>query len=172
MKEPFECVYNRYYKRIYYYIYRKINNHFESEDLTQVALIKCFKSYHTYDPDRAEISTWIYTVVNNTLKNYYRDKKEIFPLDNKENGIILKDEMLIEEAYILEEQKKCLYNAIRMLGERERLIVKEKYFGKKNSVEIAKILNTSPSNVRVILKRTIDKLHKYFVKNGYDIERK
>ena len=45
----------------------------------------CYKNYSNYDPQKASLGTWVYTVANNRLKNYYRDRKELAQLDEPNN---------------------------------------------------------------------------------------
>lgn len=168
-KKPFEEVYNSYYKKIYFYLLKKINNSFEAEDLTQEIFVKCYRYYESYDPDVAAVSTWIYTIMNNHLKNYYRDRKQHISLDQEDSLPPLKSEEYLEEACILEEEKKIVLCAIDELSEREQIIIKKTYFEQKNSKEIARMLGITSSNVRVILTRAKEKIKKYFIKQGYEV---
>ena len=131
-KISFEEVYNDYYKKIYYYVLKKISNAYEAEDLTQEIFVKCYKHYHSYDPSRAAVSTWIYTIMSNCLKNYYRDKKQIISLDQEDISYDPISNENIEETYILEDEKKKLLCAIEELSEREQIIIRKTYFEKKS----------------------------------------
>ena len=55
---------------------------------------------------------------------------------------------------------------MNILSERERTIIAERYFHKKTSGEIAGILKMTDVNVRVTLKRALEKIRKYFEGQG------
>lgn len=58
------------------------------------------------------------------------------------------------------EETKILLNEIEKLKDRERQVLELKYWADCSNVEIAEILNLTPSNVGIILLRTLEKLKK------------
>ena len=77
----FEKLYSEYYMRVFRYVWKKIRNSADAEDLTQTAFIYCYQHYEEYDEQRASFGTWIFLVVNSRIKNYYRDRKETVHMD-------------------------------------------------------------------------------------------
>lgn len=164
---PFEQIYRDYYRKILNYIYKKISSYQDAEDLTQEILAACYRNWANYDAAKASVSTWIFVIANNRLKNYYRDRKLMDSLDDEENPIELSSHDFMEEAMIFEENKAALYEAIRILEETDRQIVMQKYFHNRTSNEIAYILHIKPGNVRVRLSRALDKMRNYLKQQGY-----
>ena len=41
-----------------------------------------WEKFDTFDENKASFQTWLYVIVSNKLKNYYRDRKEIVELDD------------------------------------------------------------------------------------------
>ena len=162
----FEDVYNRYYLQVYRYFIKRLGNKEVCEDLTSDVFYSCLKKYDTYDPSKAKMSTWIYAVANNKLKNYYRDRKNHISVDDTGNFIDLPDGTDMDRAVYLTQMKEYLDAALDTLPDRERTIVRLKYFSDLNSDEIAAQVNTSAGNVRVILTRASKKLAAYFEENG------
>ena len=103
--------------------------------------------------------------MKNRLKNYYPDKKEFLSLDD-ENIPELPGDTSVAQAILLEEERRALSSAMNILSERERTIIVERYFHKKTSGEIAGILKMTDVNVRVTLKRALEKIRKYFEAHG------
>ena len=89
---------------------------------------------------------------------------------SEERSIYLQIGEKIEEdilrGILLEEERRALSSAMNILSERERTIIVERYFHKKTSGEIAGILNMTDVNVRVTLKRALEKIRKYFEAHG------
>ena len=166
-EQQFEAVYNEYYPRILRYINKKIGIFHEAEDLTQEIMAACYRNFEKYDPEKSSMGTWVYVIMNNRLKNYYRDKRVNVSLDDDESILELASEEILEEAVLLEEQKRVLMEAIDSLSEREKEIVMNTYFLYKTSAEVAEVMHMTAGNVRVVLNRSIKKLREYFKARGY-----
>lgn len=170
-EKEFESIYNEYYKKILGYVHKKIAVYQDAEDLTQEIMAACYKNWERYNPEKASLSTWIYIITNNRLKNYYRDKKWSDSIDDENTPIAIISGESIEEAVLMEEMKSLLLSSFSLLTEREERIVKAKFYECKSSGEIAEELQLTSGNVRVILNRAVNKIYSYFKQNGYDKNR-
>lgn len=166
-KLEFSEVYHEYYLKIFRYVRGKITNHHEAEDLTQEIFAAAYRNFEKFDPNKASVGTWIYVIMNNRLKNYYRDKKEQDSLDDEEQFLELASEEVLEESVLLEEEKKLLLAALAELSERERQIIVSTYFDKKTSAQTARMLGMTAGNVRVVQNRALTKIRRYFEGKGY-----
>lgn len=164
----FEDVYNSYYIPVYRYFMKRLGNKESCEDLTGDVFYSCLKSYGSYDPSKSKISTWIYTIASNKLKNYYRDKKEHVSIDGTEAISALPDGTDMDKAVYITQMKEHLTAAFCVLSERERTVVKLKYFSGLTSEEAALQAGTTSGNIRVILTRALKKLAVYFDDNGIE----
>jgi len=168
--ESFESIYNRFYLPVYKFFAKRLSDLAVCEDLTSDVFYVCFKNYDKYDPSRASAATWIYTIANNKLKNYYRDKKDHRYIHNENTYFNLPDdsdmESAMESAIFIAQMKMHLMNALDSVSEREKSTINLRYFSEKSSEEIAVEIGTTAGNVRVILNRAIKKLTKYFEEQG------
>lgn len=164
-KMSFEYYFRENFDKVLRYIIGKGINQHTAEDMAMSAFSTCWEKFGEFDPSRASFTTWVYVIVNNRLKNYYRDKKDFAELDeNCKSKADHAEEIL--EAIQLTFLRKELANALMLLSEKNRKIVVLRYFKKKNSNEIAELVGTTPGNVRVLLKRSLDKMKDYFTKNN------
>ncbi len=164
-EKEFEKYYEKYYSQVYGYILKKIINEQTAEDLTMDVFCVVWRKFDTFDESKASFQTWLYVIVNNKLKNYYRDKKENVEFDDAFMG----EEDQIDdtlEAIQLQELREHLYNALDELNEMQRKIVIYRYFNDMNASEIALELGIAPGNVRIMLKRAMDKIRDYFDDNN------
>lgn len=70
--EPhFNLVYDRYFQRIYNFIYVRVRNHADAEELTQETFTAVFRSIDGYS-GRSTPLGWIYGIAKNTVHNYLR----------------------------------------------------------------------------------------------------
>lgn len=164
-EKEFEQCYLKYYSQVYGYIFKKIFSEQTAEDLTMEVFYSVWDKFDSFDEHKATFQTWLYVIVNNKLKNYYRDRKESIELDESLAGEDNPaDEVL--ESIQLQYLRDHLYVALEALSELQRKIVIYKYFNDMNASEIAYRIGLSPGNVRIHLKRALDKIRDYFNKNN------
>ncbi len=157
-KELCEEIYNKYYKSILRYVSKHVMDIHEAEDLTADIFLRCYEKIGTYDSQKASLSTWLFVITNNYLKNYYRDKKHNVSYESllTEGFDVGKDE--IDYAMNIEFLRSEITHALINLSETQRKAVIWKYFYNLSNSEIAFQLKTTEGNVRVILFRALKKL--------------
>ena len=77
--KEFTQFYNEYKTKIQKHIAIRVKNREDVEELTQDVFIKVWnslsKSDSKFDSTKAQFSTWLYTIANNCVIDYYRKKK-------------------------------------------------------------------------------------------------
>lgn len=166
MEEEFTYIFGTYYKRVYNFIYYRVNNHYTAEDLTSQVFEKVMLKIHTYDENKSPFEVWLFTISRNITNDYFRSlqKHKFFSIDTIKNLISKKKNP--EDIVEIAETNDELSNALKVLNERERNIVALKFGAGLKNVEIAKVLDLTESNVGVILFRTMKKLKKELERKG------
>lgn len=73
--EPhFAELYSRYFQRIYNFVYARVRNHVESEEIVQETFIAVFRSFENYR-GQSSLLSWIYGIAKNTTNNALRRAK-------------------------------------------------------------------------------------------------
>ena len=67
----FAELYDRYFQRIYNFVYARIRNHVECEEIVQETFIAVFRSFGNYRAQSSLLS-WIYGIAKNTTNNSLR----------------------------------------------------------------------------------------------------
>ncbi len=153
----FQEIYENYYHKVLAFINSRVNNAHTAEDLASDVFFKCYSNIEKYDETKGAESTWIFTITNNTLKNYYRDRKTASSIDAME-GFDVPFEEEFDQAMRLEEIRAYLDEALDGLDELNRRILVMRYFDEMKTKDIAAKLALSESNVRVKLSRTLKRL--------------
>lgn len=160
-KKSFKEYFEQYYQQVFRYLMKKTSSAPTAEDLAMDSFAVCLEKFDAYDPAKASFGTWLYVIVNNKLKNYYRNYKIVSEID--ESSIVQEDfEDSLVEAEYLSAMRDVLCDALEALPETQRKIVIYKFFDNKNSNEIALLVGLTPGNVRQQLSRTLEKLRGYF----------
>lgn len=141
-----EEVFTTYHERIVHYIERKVSNHFVAEDLASDVMLKVYSKLDEYDENKASISTWIYTIANNRVIDYYRTNHVAEDIADSDYS----SDFSVEEDIISKESLGELAEALKKLPERERDIIILHYYDNLNLKEIANRMKISYSYVKII----------------------
>lgn len=165
VKLSFEQYFSKYYQQAFKFTITKVFNKETAEDITMDSFVSCYQKFDDFDISKASFATWFYFVLNNRIKNYYRDKKITVSIDdNTELSESFENDIL--EEIRLSDMKKILDQAMLTLDNQERELIRLKYFYGEKSTSISTKTGLSPENVRVHLHRSIKKLKNYFEENN------
>lgn len=160
-ENAFEELYEHFFPRVYNFIFARLKNAADADDVTSITFMKMNENLEHYDPSKAAFSTWLFRIATNAIVDHTRKSNrnqetewdEFFdpaaPAQNEPESQIL-----------IATEKQELLKALDTLNERERRIIELKFFSELDSKSIAEILSMSESNVRVTLHRTLAKLRK------------
>lgn len=155
---PFDTFFQDNYNRTVQYVYNKIGNMQDAEDLAGDVFEYCFKRYDSYDPGKGSLTTWLYLIVNCRIKNHYRDTKSFVDLESL-IGVLTDDNAAdMDKTIYLEQLQAVLAKALAGLPERQRRIVIMRYFEDRTSADIGKALGLNAGHVRVLLSRALKAL--------------
>ncbi len=162
-KPSLEEIYNAYYKKIYSFVMRKISDIDAAEDLVSDIFLKVAANIDRFDPDKACISTWLYTIANNTVLDYYRTRKvhEPIPDENGSEGMMpeaLVDTRDIESEIIANEELEELANALEHISVRSRDVIVLHYYGNMTLKDVAQRMGMSYANVKIVHKKALQEL--------------
>ena len=162
-------VYRTYSREIYLYLYGLSHNRQLSEDLMQETFVKALITVVTADTG---IRAWLYKVARNLYFNTYRkDKRRIIGLENAGNKVEIREE--IEESplskLLTTEREEALYKALNKLEGKKREVLLLQYFSGLSGKDIAKLLDITTENVRILAFRGKKELKLYLEEAGYEI---
>lgn len=157
IESAFETLYSEYYLSIFRYLSSKGVAIQDSEDLANECFMYCYQHWNDYDPNKATRKTWLYLVVRSRWKNYLRDKKQLYSLDDFENLLPGKDEL--DQAVRLQAIRDELARLLEQLPEKQREAIVLRFFRQWSDEEIAGWLNTSRTNVRVMIHRALKRMN-------------
>ncbi|HSK93577.1 MAG TPA: sigma-70 family RNA polymerase sigma factor [Candidatus Angelobacter sp.] len=68
---PFERVYDEHVVGIYRFVYARVGNHPDAEDLTAQVFVRAVEQLET-DRAPAQVAAWLYRVAHNAIADYWR----------------------------------------------------------------------------------------------------
>jgi RNA polymerase sigma-70 factor (ECF subfamily) len=72
----FNQIYKQYYKEIVSFVGFKIQDSMIAEEVVNDSFMKLYNNLSTFDVKKASLKTWLFTIVNNTVIDYYRKVKK------------------------------------------------------------------------------------------------
>lgn len=90
--DAFSNLYDRYFKRIYHFVNRRLNNTADVEETVQEVFINVFSSIESYRRE-APFGAWIFGVTRRTIASRFKRKRHpTIPLDDGDSDNILADQ--------------------------------------------------------------------------------
>lgn len=162
-KEMLRLFYQRYSREIYLYLYSLCKSREAAEDMMQEVFLKALLSWND---ENGNLRAWLYKVARNICINYLKKTGRETYMEERE---IPDKGFSPAEKFMMDEEKKILYQGMLTLPVRQREILELFYFSEMSMKEIAVFLRLSPENVRVLAFRAKKALKKYMEVNGYDV---
>ncbi len=72
--EAFGLLYERYVDRIYAYVYHRVGNGQDAEDLTARTFHRALDNLHRYEDRGLPFAAWLFRIAHNLVANWHRDR--------------------------------------------------------------------------------------------------
>ncbi len=151
----FGILYERYVNKIYNYVYYRIGNQHDAEDLTARTFYRALDHVERYVDQGAPFSAWLYRIAHNLVANWHRDqsRRKIISLEDIKLSVQRRqgpDQMAEQN-----EEKDELLAAIRRLPpDRQQLLILKFVEGMSNA-EIGKVMDRSEGAIKSLYHRTL-----------------
>ena len=125
-----------------------------AEECSQEVMATVWRKAHLFDPARASVSTWIFTIARNKKIDAIRklnrpEPEQLYPEQDYEPDQ--------EEVVELQQETERLATALGELPEKQRVLIEKAYLGELSHSEIAEItglpLGTIKSRIRLALEK-------------------
>ena len=137
-------IYTEYSGKVMGYIRARIRSSAEAEDLHSEVFEKILKKIGEFDPSKASLNTWIFTITRNTVIDHFRRTKPSEELDEN-----LSDNVELDEDLLNTETLSELAAALRKLPQQMMDIIVLRYYDGKPLTEIAEMMNLSYGAVKL-----------------------
>lgn len=156
----FGVLYERYIERIYAYIYHRVGNVQDTEDLTARTFYRAIDKLNTYEDRGLPFSAWLFRIAHNLVANWHRDRgrRRFLSLDRLWSHSQESDtpEERLEKA----ETHQALWDAINRLPAERRDLLLYKFSSRLSNIEIGQLMNKSEGAIKSLYFRTLSTLRK------------
>jgi len=162
VREEFAHLYERYYGRVFAYIYARVHEPQLAEDLTADTFVQALLKAHTLREPQAALP-WLLAIARNTVAAHFRRQAR------EERGLqAIREEMVAggpqdtDPALEAERQeaRHLLDQEVARLTPREQEVLRLRFEAGLKGSEIARLLGVREATVRVITFRALAKLRR------------
>ena len=159
----FTELYELHVDRIFRHVAYQVSDRTDAEDITQEVFVKAWQSIHRYKWTGAPFITWLIVIARNAVTDYYRGRKNVRPLDEKDDPRSAEDPVEAAEAkFNSAEIRKAV---LKLKGDKQAVVMM-RFIDGLSYEEIAEALRKSEGAVRVIQHRALRELRKMLATSG------
>ena len=149
-------LYEEYFDRIAHYIYVRIGDRNEAEDLAGNVFLKALESLKSYKERGIPMQAWLFKIAHNASVDHLRKKGRVTSVPIEEVTIMAREDPAAVAETNLEMEK--VREAMQKLTPDQREVVQLRFFGGLSSKEVGAILRKSDGAVREMQRAAVEKL--------------
>jgi RNA polymerase sigma-70 factor (ECF subfamily) len=158
--EAFGSLYDRYLTPIYRYVYYRISEASDAEDLTEEVFIRAWGSLQRTDKSSQikNFRAWLYRIAHNLVVDYHRQSREELLEEMPEEQQTSQLGPTTEEVSVRRQAGRELEAAIRSLEQPMQQVIILRFINGLSHAETAAIVGIKEGHVRVLQYRALKKL--------------
>jgi RNA polymerase sigma-70 factor (ECF subfamily) len=153
--EAFGILYERYVNKVYSYIYYRVGNHHDAEDLTARTFHRALDHIDHYVQRGAPFSAWLYRIAHNLVANWHRDhsRRKVVSLEDVNLSPPPREgpQHLAEQR---EEEDELLAAVRRLPADRQQLLIL-KFVEEMSNTQIGTVMGRSEGAIKSLYHRTL-----------------
>jgi RNA polymerase sigma-70 factor (ECF subfamily) len=152
------------WESLYRFIYFKVQNREETEDIIQESYLKAISFMQKNNVEIDKCMGFLKTTSLNVLRDKWRK--------NKRQGIVLDFDNINPEEAAIEDtteniaQHEVIENALNLLNEEQHTVIDLRILKGYSVADTAKVMNKKEDNIRVLQYRALQNLRKIFNNGG------
>jgi len=155
--DQFAEKYQQFFPRVFAYVYGRIHNVHQTEDLVSEVFERAFLKMGSLRNDEA-FATWLFTIARNIVTSHARKRGRESVVDPDILKSVVATTVSVENEVLIREEVAAVVECLKKFPQREQDIVSLKFDAELTNGQIAQVMGLSEANVRVILFRTLRKL--------------
>jgi RNA polymerase sigma-70 factor, ECF subfamily len=166
----FAVLYERYVDRIYSYVYHRVGNVYEAEDLTSRTFFRALSHLESYVDKGYPFSAWLYRIAHNLIANWYRDRgrRPVVSLETLVLGSPPEEhpESMTQD----QDDRRFLQEVIADIDPLRQELLVLKFAEGLSNAEIGAVLGRSEGAIKSLYHRTLLQLRKQMRERGLEID--
>ena len=160
-REEFDALYQKYLRRVYTYVYYRVGNREDAEDITESVFLHAMLHLDRYRDRGIPFSAWLLRIAHNLVANWYRSHERRPSVALEEAVEVLQDSSPTPEEVVenREEMARLREALARLPEDRQQVLILRFAEGMKHK-EIGEVMGKSAGAVKVLVHRSLINLHR------------
>jgi RNA polymerase sigma-70 factor (ECF subfamily) len=151
-------LYDEYFDRIARYIYARLGDRHEAEDLAGDVFLKALESLKSYKERGIPMQAWLFKIAHNVLVDRLRKKGRTATVPIDAVSIAAGEDPAVMAERSIEIER--VNEAMQRLTPEQREVVRLRFFGDLSSKEVGVVLSKSDGAVREMQRAALEKLRR------------
>jgi RNA polymerase sigma-70 factor (ECF subfamily) len=163
--QAFAQLYEENFDKIYRYIFLRLGNQAEAEDLSQEVFVKALEAIGSYKWRNLPFASWLFRIAHNQIVDHLRKQtrmKEAALDDSNVTSVGEADPAFMAEQDLEIEQ---LLDSVEKLSPAQREVISLRFGAELSIAEAARVLGKSPGTVKALQYNGIVALRKMLLAN-------
>jgi RNA polymerase sigma-70 factor (ECF subfamily) len=152
----FSILYHRYVIPVYRYLYKRLGNSKDTEDLTSQVFMDVLEGLVHYQ-ERGNFAAWLFTIARHKVIVTYRRQRPMLSLDEAENTHGTTEDPL--EQLVQKEQLERMAVILAELPEDQRELLRLRFTAELSYAEIGDLLGRSEAAVKMAVRRLLRQMY-------------
>lgn len=166
--EAIGWLYEQYVDRIHRYVFLKLGDPTEAEDITEQVFLKMLEAIGAFRWQGSSFASWLFRIAHNQVVDHVRRRSRHPQVPLEPVGVLLASEH--DDPYKLAEQSDYsnhLRNCMRELTDLQAQVINLKFWGGLSNAEVAVIMDRTEGAIKALQYSALQNLHKLMNGKGY-----
>ncbi len=153
--EAFGQLYELHVEKIYNYIYYRVGNRHDAEDLTAKVFYRALNHIPRFKHKGKPFAAWLYRIAHNLVANWHRDhsRRQVVALEN--SSLHSDPRETPHHAAERVDESEILLAAIKKLPSERQKLLMLKFADRMSNAEIGRIMGRSEGAIKSLYHRTL-----------------
>lgn len=152
MLDSFVDLYDRHFDDLYRYVYFRIGNRWDTDDLVSSVFAKAYEQQRQL---RGAAKPWLFAIARNAISDFYRRGRREIPQEQLPDWPA---EDQTDAGLLVAAEQDCLRQALRALAADQQELISLRYFADLRQRQIAAVLQISEAAVKMRLHRLLGQM--------------
>jgi RNA polymerase sigma-70 factor (ECF subfamily) len=166
--EAIGWLYERYFDRIYRYVFLKVGKATDAEDITELVFLKMLEAIGAFKWQGSTFASWLFRIAHNQIVDHMRQHARHPQVPIEPAGALLQSEG--DDPHWWAEQsdfRAHLEACIEQLTELQALVINLKFGAGLSNAEVAQAMNRTEGAIKALQFSALQNLNKLMKLRGY-----
>jgi RNA polymerase sigma-70 factor, ECF subfamily len=148
-------LYDRYSPQIYRFVYSRVRDQANAEDVTSEVFMKALRGIARYQDTGRPFSAWLYQIAVNAVNDSFRSARQVDDLDGHHE---ISDSGSLEDVAAQRDELRRIWHLVEQLPRTQRVAMVLKFQEDLKIEDIAATMGKTPGAVKLLIHRGVSRV--------------